>query len=577
MVRGITLAALLLMPGALRAQSLPFDFHKTRDAKGQDNTRIDVSSLQEDLEFLYNQIHQQKAYTASIQVSSSSSGSGTIAWTSLTSFPTACSLPQVVTGVGAALTCTEPSNVTGNAATVTTNANLTGPVTSVGNATTIVGPINNSAIDLSTVTTQFNSVALATTTLGAGGATVYVHVAGDTMTGQLTSQSTITIQGNAFSVGGSTFVVAVGSVGIGVNPPKQKLDVYGAVQENGGIFTSTGPYSSSIANARGSGANDLQLGRLDPSHIASGAWATLSGGYDGICSGNYATCSGGHQNNCTADYCFTGGGDSCNANSQYAVCVGGQQVNSGVVAGDRSFCGGGSSNRCQGAFSVGVGGSTNYNSGSYSGLVGGERNTIGTSVLTDHAFIGGGYFIDAEAPYCSVVGGSQNVCSGDSSMIPGGSSNTATGAYSFAAGFRAKAAQRGAFVWADSQNTDLTNSTSDQFLVRAQGGVYLQTSSLTVVGITLSSTTMGTVACNAGTGTLSTTATDQHGTFTAGVGAANCTYTFAKPWPKTPDCICADDSSILAIKATAATTSVVCTASVSMSGDNITYLCFGAP
>lgn len=50
-------------------------------------------------------------------------------------------------------------------ATVVTNANLTGPVTSVGNATTIVGPVPQAAVNLSTVTTQFNSVAVATTAI----------------------------------------------------------------------------------------------------------------------------------------------------------------------------------------------------------------------------------------------------------------------------------------------------------------------------------------------------------------------------------------------------------------------------
>lgn len=100
---------------------------------------------------------------------------------------------------------------------------------------------------------------------------------------------------------------------------------------------------------------------------------------------------------------------------------------------------------------------------------------------------------------------------------------------------------------------------------------------LSVYGVITSSTTQGTIACNAGTGTLAATCTDQHCTFTAGASAANCTYTFGTAWPKTPDCICADDSSILAIKATASTTSVICTAAVTMSNDSITFLCMGAP
>ena len=45
------------------------------------------------------------------------------------------------------------------------------------------------------------------------------------MTGQLTNTSTITVQGNAFSVGGSSLVVAGGRVGVGTVAPAAALDV----------------------------------------------------------------------------------------------------------------------------------------------------------------------------------------------------------------------------------------------------------------------------------------------------------------------------------------------------------------
>ncbi|MDT8287265.1 MAG: hypothetical protein RQ748_09165, partial [Elusimicrobiales bacterium] len=48
---------------------------------------------------------------------------------------------------------------------------------------------------------------------------------GDTMTGQLTTLSTITVQGDAFSVGGSTLVVEAGQVGIGTGLPASKFEV----------------------------------------------------------------------------------------------------------------------------------------------------------------------------------------------------------------------------------------------------------------------------------------------------------------------------------------------------------------
>ncbi len=97
--------------------------------------------------------------------------------------------------------------------TAATNANLTGPITSVGNATTIVGPVPTAAVTLSTVT---DAIALK------------VDKAGDTMTGSLTmvSPATITIHGNAFSVGTSTLSILGGKITMGNSAAlSNRLDV----------------------------------------------------------------------------------------------------------------------------------------------------------------------------------------------------------------------------------------------------------------------------------------------------------------------------------------------------------------
>ena len=61
-------------------------------------------------------------------------------------------------------------------------------------------------------------------------------------------------------------------------------------------------------------------------------------------------------------------------------------------------------------------------------------------------------------------------------VIPGGVGNNATN-YAFAAGSQAKALHTGAFVWADSIQTDFISDRTNQFKVRAGGGMYLQAGS----------------------------------------------------------------------------------------------------
>jgi hypothetical protein len=64
--------------------------------------------------------------------------------------------------------------------------------------------------------------------------------------------------------------------------------------------------------------------------------------------------------------------------------------------------------------------------------------------------------------------------------------NNTAADYAFAAGRRAKAVNTGAFVWADSQNADFSSTAANQFLVRAAGGVGINTTNpvvpLTVEG-----------------------------------------------------------------------------------------------
>ena len=78
-----------------------------------------------------------------------------------------------------------------------------------------------------------------------GGSTFSVSCNGDRcfrvsgsgeITGNMIVGSTLTVQGNAFSVGGSTFVVVGGKVGIGVAAPTTPLDIQGG---GSGMYFST--------------------------------------------------------------------------------------------------------------------------------------------------------------------------------------------------------------------------------------------------------------------------------------------------------------------------------------------------
>ncbi len=123
----------------------------------------------------------------------------------------------------------------------------------------------------------------------------------------------------------------------------------------------------------------------------------------------------------------------------------------------------------------------NSMSGTYYGstISGGRLNSISDI----YSVISGGSINNASAPGSSIGGGLGNTASGGLSTIPGGNNNQAGGEYSFAAGRKAKVrdsnttgttlGDQGTFVWADSTNANYTSSGSNQFLVRASGGVVL--------------------------------------------------------------------------------------------------------
>lgn len=123
----------------------------------------------------------------------------------------------------------------------------------------------------------------------------------------------------------------------------------------------------------------------------------------------------------------------------------------------------------------------------WSFIGGGRDNTA-----TNPALVGGGYNNSAEWNG-SVLGGRDNTVR--RSVIAGGSANCAPALHSFAAGYRAKIRKPNGsplcsgvptfgasgdyytFIWADSQEADFVSDGSEQFLVRAAGGIHFGTHS----------------------------------------------------------------------------------------------------
>jgi len=120
------------------------------------------------------------------------------------------------------------------------------------------------------------------------------------------------------------------------------------------------------------------------------------------------------------------------------------------------------------------------------GLSNQAGNNAGTIEDRTCATVGGGAGNKATGYASTISGGVRNEATESSSTVPGGADNLAAGQYSFAAGRRAKANHNGSFVWGDSTASDFASTMSNQFRVRASGGVYLYTNSGLTTGMYLS-------------------------------------------------------------------------------------------
>lgn len=253
--------------------------------------------------------------------------------------------------------------------------------------------------------------------------------------------------------------VTAPTIGGGENNTIQLL-AHGSVISGGQDNTvQTNSTWAAIGGGRG---NTIQANAIE-AHIGGGSLNTIQSG------NQQSTIGGGTANTIQGtNFWSTISGGSSNivgraANSSTISGGNGNIISNAAVG---ATIGGGVANRI---ISVGAGGGNNFAT-----ISGGADNLIQSSTTSSTIAGGAGNRIFNSANYSVIGGGLQNTNTDEFSTIPGGYLNVA-GNLSFAAGYRAKALNAGTFVWSDSQETNFTSTANNQFLVRAAGGVGINT------------------------------------------------------------------------------------------------------
>jgi hypothetical protein len=229
------------------------------------------------------------------------------------------------------------------------------------------------------------------------------------------------------------------------------------------------PYTESpnVIGGHGSNTRDNAFGNIG-SVIAGGgkAGADCLEPSDGTSTRSCA-------NQVKGNYSVVGGGFANRAGGDFSIVVGGQSNSADSF---RSFIGGGSNNIASGSIDQTIG-------GGFGNKAGADRSTVGggfdNTASSQNATVGGGHGNVASGPQATVGGGLSNVASGQNSTVAGGGGNTASGNSSFAAGRLAMTqtadaipiVHDGTFVFSDISGGAFRTTTSNEFAVRATGGV----------------------------------------------------------------------------------------------------------
>ena len=256
--------------------------------------------------------------------------------------------------------------------------------------------------------------------------------------------------------------------------------VAGATISGGGALNYTGGKTNSVTADFGTVSGGSQ-------NSVNGMLGTVSGGFNNKADGPMAVISGGFNNKSDGFGGVVGGGNG-NTNAtgaDYGTVSGG---NNNTAAGSYSSVGGGWHNTASGLYATISGGNNNNATNQMATVAGGGNNTATTFGATVsgglvntasglYATVGGGNNNTASAQNATVVGGFFSQATTNYATVAGGSYNLAGGQNSFAAGRMARAQHDGSFVWADSsQFQNFNSATTNEFAVRAIGGVRLVTS-----------------------------------------------------------------------------------------------------
>ncbi len=193
--------------------------------------------------------------------------------------------------------------------------------------------------------------------------------------------------------------------------------------------------NSAAGNARGSGSVDLQFYRENADEVASGMFATLTGGYKNKGIGPYSFVGGGSYQYAIGDNSVAVGGWSNTAEGNRAAILGGygNRINSGFIFNDAAIVGGWR-NTISGGYSFMGAGGRNIITGRFSAIVAGGDNDTGwgngpNEIRTDNSFIGaGGTNLIEAGENAAIVSGYRNriATNGTYSFIGGGWENRIT-------------------------------------------------------------------------------------------------------------------------------------------------------